>query len=137
MNNVLQRLNIKTARALLASFYSASVAIHVLVISKIIPYTWVNGGMSKSYEVQAQQSAISMLIIGMLFLYVWVISTPQKQKYPWQTRSLYVVAALLAIGFILQLLGTPFERYVMSIILAIGITSHLRLAAAAHQKLDK
>jgi hypothetical protein len=112
---------------LISGFYFSSLATHVLIISKILPYQWVSGGMSPSYEVQAVQSAVNIVVISLLFLLMWKITNLKTNPKVWQRRTLYIVTALWIIGFIMQLLGTSFERYVMSVVLLVGVAGHIQL----------
>lgn len=114
-------------RILLPAFYIATMATHALVIGKIIPYQWVNGGMSTSYQAQAIQSSISLVVIALLALFIWNMRNQRTKLSIWQNRFLYVITGLWIIGFMLQLLGTPFERYILSVVMLIGIVGHLRL----------
>lgn len=120
-------------RKLAALFYAVGIVVHALVICKVIPFTWVNGGMSPSYEVQALQSGVSIVALGVLGLIVWGISK-RKQLRTWQKILLYVLVAFWSLGFVMQLLGTPFERYVMSVALLAGVISHVRLSTVQSQK---
>lgn len=108
-------------------FYASAAVAHVLVIAKIIPYSWVNGGMSDSYQEQMIQSVSSLVVLGLLFLFVRHMSKPKVQVKFWQRLALKLITAFWVIGFMLQLLGTPFERYVLSITLAIGVIGHAQL----------
>jgi fumarate reductase subunit D len=114
-------------RPMIAIFYAIAAAIHVLIIAKLIPYQWVNGGMSKLYSAQLAQSITSLIIISLLFLFVWKTLHHQGALRAWQRRMLYVVTAFWAIGLIMQLLGTTFERAFMSPVLIFGILSHILL----------
>ena len=114
-------------RVFILIFYIATLAIHLLVIATIIPYQWVNGGMSPTYEAQAVQSAVSIVITGLLLFMVRGLVKRLREPKVWQIRALYVLTGLLVLGFIQQLLGTPFERYAVSIVLIIGVVGHMML----------
>ena len=112
---------------LLGVFYAAGVLVQLLVITKVIPYNWVNGGMTKSYKSQAAQSVVSILVIVGLYLYcrkLFVSKTALKKGH---FRSIYVITFLWCAGFIMQLLGTTFERYIMSVVLLFGVAAHIML----------
>ena len=53
MLEALRKINMKTAVFMGMCFYSLTILIHVLIISGIIPFTWVNGGRSESYRYSA------------------------------------------------------------------------------------
>lgn len=122
---------------LIAFFYSVTVLVHVLVIAKIIPYNSVNGGMSKSYEAQIAQSLISLVVIGLLFLFILGISKMERNPKLWQCRALYVITGLWVISLAMQLLGTSFERYVMSLVVLIGVVGHVSLIRNLRQSARK
>ncbi len=109
---------------LVLSFYAAVIATHLLVIAKIIPYDWVNGGMAKSYDDQAVQSLLSLILAAVLFRFVWKVATTHGAVKLWQQRTLYFITVFWVLGLVMQLFGTTFERYVMSIILLVGIYGH-------------
>jgi hypothetical protein len=112
---------------LLIVFYSVGVLIQILVLIKVIPYTWVNGGMSDSYNTQAIQSAISIAIIFLLAVFCHRIMTAKKPPKRYQFIFLNIITVFWIIGFVMQIVGTIFERYVMSIILLLGVITHLLL----------
>jgi hypothetical protein len=114
-------------RKLITTFYSLGIAVHLLVIIKVIPYTWVNGGVSESYENQLTQSVTSIVIIAILFGFTRRIASRDAVPKRWQYGALYVIVAFWLIGFIMQILGTSFERYIMSVILLLGVASHILL----------
>lgn len=114
-------------RPILLAFYSLAVLTHVLVMAKVIPHDWVNGGRSPSYAVQAAQSALSIVVLLALFAFVWrLMGRATVGRAQW--GFLLVVTVLLALGAALQLLGTTFERDFMLPLLLTGLTGHLMLA---------
>jgi hypothetical protein len=115
-------------------FYSLTILIHVLIISEIIPFTWVNGGRSETFAAQFPLSIISatIAIIGGVFTYVVGRNTGTKYKRG-ITAILWFFVILWTIGFIQQLLGTPFEKLVCSFIVLLGIISNLRMAIEKRQ----
>lgn len=119
----------KTAVFMGFIFYFLTIAIHVLIISGIIPFTWVNGGRSESFATQLPISIINIIIsiIGGVFTLI----VGGKILYPYK-RGITVICwffvLLWSIGFIQQLVGTPFEKMVCSLILFLGVISNLRMA---------
>ncbi len=128
MFSIINKINIRAAYILLFVFYIASVVVHFLVISRVITYTLINGGRSASYEAQVFQSTISLGILVILLLSAWLIARPKSQKRVWKARILYGLAVFWLIGLVQQLIGTPFERYVMTVLVIIGVIIHVRLA---------
>lgn len=122
----LRRIDMKTAIFMGICFYSLTILIHVLIISGIIPFTWVNGGRSESFATQLPISIINIIIasIGGVFTLV-VYGNKYKRGI---TIICWFFVALWSFGFIQQLLGTPFEKMVVSLLLLLGVISHLRMA---------
>lgn len=119
----------KTAVFMGIIFYSLTISIHLLIISKSIPFTWVNGGRSESFAEQLPISVISIVIsiIGVVFTLI----VGRIKRYKIQ-RGITVICWFLVVfwsfGFIQQLFGTPFEKMVCSLVLLIGVISNLRMA---------
>lgn len=111
------------------SFYILSIAVHILVIYKLLPFNWINGGRSESYEKQKQVSVSSsfILLVG-LALIVLSQLIPSIRTTLFFSILFFVLTALWTFSLVLQLLGTKFERYGMSVIVLMGILSHLSLA---------
>ncbi len=129
MLEALRKINMKTAVFMGMCFYSFTILIHILIIIGIIPFTWVNGGRSESITTQLPISIISTVIaiIGGLFTLIAGGNIPRKYK-----RIITIICWFFVVfwsfGFIQQLLGTPFEKMVCSLILLLGVISNLRLA---------
>jgi uncharacterized integral membrane protein len=110
-------------------FYSLTVFIHVLIISGIIPFTWVNGGRSETFATQFPISMISMIIAIIGGVFILVVGRNKVTKYKRRIPALlWFLVLFWSFGFIQQLLGTPFEKMVCSFILLLGVISHLRMA---------
>jgi hypothetical protein len=129
MLDKLRKINMKTAVFMGVGFYSLTILIHVLVISGIIPFTWVNGGRSESFATQLQLSIISTIISIIGGVFTLIVGGKLFYKFK---RGITVICWFFVVfwsfGFIQQLLGTPFEKMVCSLILLIGVISSLRLA---------
>lgn len=121
------RTSVGSTHVQLATFYALSIAVHLLIIIKLIPFDWVNGGRSETYRDQALQSVASIVVIGILAALVWRVEKTMTQERAWKTIALLVVTALWVIGFVMQLFGTTFERFVVSILLVLGVVAHVRL----------
>lgn len=110
-------------------FYSLTILIHFLIISKIIPFTWVNGGRSESFAEQLPISVINIVISFIGVVFTLIVSRIKLYKYK---RGITVICwffvVLWSFGFIQQLFGTPFEKMVCSLVLLIGVISNLRMA---------
>lgn len=125
----LRKVNMKTAVYMGICFYSLTFLIQVLIISGIIPFTWVNGGRSESLATQLPISIINIIIsiIGGVFTLIVGGNTFYKYKRGITVMCWFFVV-LWSFGFIQQLLGTPFEKMVMSLILLLGVISNMRMA---------
>ena len=119
----------KTAVFMGIIFYSLTISIHVLIISGIIPFTWVNGGRSESFAAQLPISIINIIIsiIGGVFTLIVGRNIPYTYKRG-ITAICWLFVVLFSFGFIQQLFGTPFEKMVCSLILFLGVISNLRMA---------
>lgn len=119
----------KTAVFMGIVFYSMTILIHFLIISKSIPFTWVNGGRSESFAEQLPISVISIVISIIGAAFTLIVGRIKLYKYK---RGITVICwffvVLWSFGFIQQLFGTPFEKMVCSLVLLIGVISHLRMA---------
>ncbi|MFP7478478.1 hypothetical protein [Terribacillus saccharophilus] len=119
----------KTAVLLGICFYAFTILLHILVISGIIPYTWVNGGRSDSFAAQFQLSIISMIICMIGGLFTFFVAGNKAGRF---NRGITIVCwflvVLCSVGLIQQLLGTAFEKGVCSFIVLLGIISNLRIA---------
>ncbi|OXT15809.1 hypothetical protein B9K06_18670 [Bacillus sp. OG2] len=119
----------KTAGCMGMIFYSLTICIHFLIISKSIPFTWVNGGRSESF---AEQIPISVINVGVSIIgLIFTLLAGRVKLYKYK-RGITVICwffvVLWSFGFIQQLLGTPFEKMVCSIVLLLGVISNLRMA---------
>ncbi len=129
MFNTTRYVSMKTAVLLGICFYSFTILIHILVISGILPYTWVNGGRSDSFATQFQLSIISIIICIIGGLFTFFAAENRVGRF---NRAITIICwflvVLCAVGFIQQLLGTSFEKLVCSFIVLLGIISNLRIA---------
>lgn len=119
----------KTAVFMGIIFYSLTILIHFLIISKSIPFTWVNGGRSESFAEQLPITVINIVISIIGIVFTLIVGRVKLYKYK---RGITVICwffvVLWSFGFIQQLFGTPFEKMVCSLVLLIGVISHLRIA---------
>ena len=109
-------------------FYIGGIGIHILTIRKIIPYTLINGGRSESYDAQAKQSYISIvvLMIGLIYVFCGLLFPSFKRSVFFMVIS-FILALLWLLGTVMQLLGTKFERYFVSWLNIIAVLSHIEL----------
>jgi hypothetical protein len=125
----LRKMNMKTAVLMGLCFYFLTILINVLIISGIIPFTWVNGGRSESFATQLPISITNSMISIIGGIFTLIVGGNLLYKYKRGITILcWFFAILWSFGFILQLLGTPFEKIVCSLILLLGVISNLRMA---------
>lgn len=119
----------KTAVFMGIIFYSLTILLHLLILSEIIPLTWVNGGQSESFATQLPISIINIFIsiIGVVFT-LFVSRNALKKYRKGITIICWFFVVLWSVGFVQQLLGTPFEKMVCSFILLLGVISNLIMA---------
>lgn len=110
-----------------------NIAVHVLVIANIIPYLWVNGGRSESFAV-AQQISIVSIVITIVYMLIILIASrviPIRFNKFWGivlSVFLIITLPLSFLGIIQQLLGTTFEKCVMTTVAIIWFCTHFRIA---------
>ena len=109
---------------MLLGFYVCSAAVHILVVAKVIPFDWIGGGRSESYRDQLAQSVVSLMILALLAVFVVKLTRRSGKMSSGQRIALNVLIGFWTLGLILQLVGTNFERYVLSVLLAEGVLSH-------------
>jgi len=125
----LRKVNMKTAVYMGICFYSLTFLIQVLIISGIIPFTWVNGGRSESLATQLPISIINIIISLIGGVFTLIVGKNILYKYKRGiTVMCWFFVVLWSFGFVQQLLGTPFEKMVMSLILLLGVISNMRMA---------
>lgn len=96
----------KTAVFMGIIFYSLTILIHFLIISKSIPFIWVNGGRSESFAEQLPISVINIVISIIGVVFTLIVGRIKLYKYK---RGITVICwffvVLWSFGFIQQLFG--------------------------------
>lgn len=126
MINKLKNLSYNNSILLGFIFYILTILVHILILTSIIPLTWINGGHSVSLDAQFPLSVFNLVIslFGISFLiYAYFY---RDKKITLLTSCL--LSALWLFGFLQQFLGTPFEQFVISFLLLLGLVSHLRIS---------
>ena len=110
-------------------FYIGAITIHLFIIKKTIPFNYVNGGRSDSYEHQLKQSKMSILIlaIGLLYVILGLLVPTLRKTIVFMVIS-FMLTFLWFVGTVMQLIGTKFERYYVSWLNLFGTVAHLELA---------
>lgn len=129
----IRKFNLKKAGWISVSIGGINIIVHLLVISNIVPYLWVNGGRTESFEAAQQISAgsIIMTVINIIIAMVASQIIPVKFNKFWGiviSAFLILTLPLTLVGVAQQFLGTTFEKCVMSIVTIIGFCSDVRIA---------
>lgn len=129
----IRKFNLKKAGIVNVSAGLVNILVHFFVILKILPYQWVNGGRTESLEAACQISVSSIIasVVGILITLVASRIIPIKLNRFFGialTVVLVVLLPLSLIGVAQQLLGTLFEKCVMSIVAAVGFCTAVRIA---------
>lgn len=130
---MIKKIGLKQAGLVYITMSIITVIVHLLLIFRIMPYTWINGGRSATYEIARQTSIKSIpyffIVIALVLLACGII------RVRWNSVVkkiisilLWIMVAYTCVGLIMQLLGTPFEKTVMSVVCAISIVMGIRLA---------
>ena len=110
-----------------------NVLIHISVIAGLLPYMWVNGGRTESYEMACSISASSIVVtlIGMFITLVGAKIIPVKFNRFWGiafTVFLMAMLPLAFVGIVQQFWGTLFEKSFCSILTIAGFLTSFRIA---------
>ena len=129
----IRKFSLRKAGICRAAAGIANIIIHILVISKIIPYSWVNGGRTESFEAAQQISVISIgITVGSILLALIASQIiPAKFNKFWGiflSVFLIVTLPLSLVGVVQQFLGTTFEKCVTWIIALVGFCADTRIA---------
>ena len=130
---MIKKLDLKMAGIISIAIAVLTIAVHLLVVFQVMPYTWINGGRSASYEI-ARQTSINSVIIFLFGMPITLIACriiPVKLNKFWTvllTVYLWINVLLTCIGVAEQLLGTIFEKCCMSIVVLVALIVGLRIA---------
>ncbi|MGE7903542.1 hypothetical protein ACQKNS_03975 [Peribacillus sp. NPDC094092] len=124
-----RKIELKIAVFMGICFYGITLLLHVLIISGVIPFTWVNGGRSDSFAAQLPISIISIIICIMGGFFTKIVGGNRLYKHKrGRTVICWFFVVLWSFGFLQQLLGTPFEKMFCSLLVLLGVISNLRMA---------
>jgi len=110
-----------------------NVLIHISVIAGLLPYMWVNGGRTESYEMacSVSYSSIVMTLIGMIITLFAAKIVPVKFNRFWGIAFTVLLMAMLPLAFVgvvQQFWGTLFEKCFCSILTIAGFLTSFRIA---------
>lgn len=133
MLNRIRKINLQKAGIGACIVGLINIAIHILVINQLIPYTWVNGGRTESIIV-ARELSISSIIMTIFNILIALIASqiiPIKLNYFFgKALSIFLIITLpfSFLGIVQQFLGTTFEKIIMSVVTIMGFCCDVRIA---------
>lgn len=133
MLNSIRKINLKKAGIGACIIGLINIAVHLLVIIQIIPYTWINGGRTES-PIAAKELSTSSTILTLFNILIALVASqiiPIKlSKFFGKALSIFLIITLpfSFVGIIQQLLGTIFEKTVMSVVTITGFCCDIRIA---------
>lgn len=133
MLNSVRKINLKKAGIGACIVGLINIAVHILVINQLIPYTWVNGGRIESI-IDARELSLSSIIMTIFNILIALIASkiiPIKlNKFFGKALSVFLIITLpfSFLGIIQQFLGTTFEKIIMSVVTIIGFCCDVRIA---------
>ena len=127
---MIRKINLKTAGIISVAVAIIAIMIHTLVILKVMPFAWVSGGRSETFEVAKQTSTVSIIILAVsIFISLWACEIIHLKGFKrFLSVILWISFAYDCIGIILQFLGTPFEKLFTSVLCIINAIVAYRLA---------
>lgn len=125
----MKKISVKQAGIIAIVVSVLMILLHVLVIAKAIPFQWINGGLIATYEASLSNS-ITGIVLMLLFIFVYLMAGGWvlKGKASKVVRTLlWGIFGFWLLSVILQLLGTPFEKAVLSILCLVNVLTTYRL----------
>jgi hypothetical protein len=129
----MKKIEAKTAGIIFLLMMAVTIIVHLLVIIKIIPYEWVNGGKINSYDETFSIAVLSIIILIIISLFTLISSTILNVKLSRIPKIiLKIISWILVVYFafiiILQFIGTNFEIFFMSIVCLVSFLCSVRIA---------
>jgi hypothetical protein len=129
----MRKIKVKTAGIIFLSMMALTIIVHLLVIIKILPYEWVNGGRTLSYNDAFNTAFVSIIILLIISLFIFISSTIVQVKLSKVLKIImkiisWILVLYFGFSFVLQFLGTKFEIFFMSIVCFISLLSAVRIA---------
>ncbi len=129
----IRKFDLKKTGFVNVSVCFVNIIVHVLVILKVLPFQWVNGGRTESYEMACQISVASIVVMIVCILITLIackIIPLKLNRFLGIALSVLLIAMLplSLLSVVQQFLGTLFEKCVMSAVAAIGFCSAARIA---------
>jgi len=117
-----------------------TIVMHLMVISKVLPYTWVSGGQINDYNTAVETAGASIVILlTSIAIYTVTCGFFNIKLVRWMRIALIVLFILQVpfdlMGVILQFLGTDFERHVTSMLAILMLLADSGVAVLYYKKL--
>lgn len=129
----MRKIKLKTAGITICAVCLIAIIVHILTIFNVIPFEWLNGG-----QINSQEVARVISIAGIVFLSINIFINlaaakmiPVKFSMPLIVMLkiyLWIQTVFMGLSIPAQLMGTPFEKVCMTILVLVGFLSSLRLA---------
>jgi hypothetical protein len=125
----MKQLSMKQAGIIAIVVSVLMILLHALVIAKLIPFQWINGGLIATYEASLSNSITGIgLMLLFIFIYLMAGGWILKGKFPKLVRTLlWGMFGFWLLSVILQLLGTPFEKAVLTILCLVNVFTTYQL----------
>jgi hypothetical protein len=130
---MIKKIKLKQAGLIYILMNIFTMIVHLLVIFRFMPFTWINGGRVTTYEITRQASIISIIYFIIDIPIILVACGIIHIKWNSVLKKifsilLWTIVAYTSLGLIMQLLGTTFEKAIMSVVCAVSIIMGIRLA---------
>ena len=129
----IRHFDLKKAGYISVAIGLINIIVHILVITGILPYLWVNGGRSESFST-AQSTSFSSIVITVISILITLIASQiisiKLNRFWGIAISVFLIVTLPLsfLGIVAQFLGTIFEKCVMSIVTIVGFCADTRIA---------
>lgn len=129
----LRKVKLQLAGMVYIGMILIGMLVHALVITESMPYDWINGGRIADYDVAYQISIVAIITLSFSVIITLFASRiiPIIFSGFWNVLIkiyIWIQTVYMGISIVLQLLGTPFERYFLSIVVLIAFVASLRIA---------
>jgi len=111
------------------AFYCVAIGVQVAVRTGAIPVTSIAGGYLPSLEAHLPVFVMNVVVsaIGVVFV-VLASGIGGERNAGWYRIAGWTLTVYWTAGFLMQLIGTDFERTYLAWLALIGALAHLRIA---------
>lgn len=130
---MIEKIGLKQAGLIYISMNIILIIVNLLIIFKLMPYTWINGAQPVAYEITRKTSIKNIQHFVIELPIILVACGIIRVEWNDITKKifsilLWIFTAVNFLGLVIQLQGTLFEKCVMSVIYAVNIIMLIRLA---------